>query len=78
MDFFAARKGRYPVRKGRVCVGAHRDALEGDAFALDGLDEIHERGRAHHGNGLTLVGAEVHSAQAATEGLLGQDVAFAA
>ncbi len=38
--------------------GAHRHVLEADALALDGLDELHEGGRAHHGDRLRGVGAE--------------------
>ena len=55
---------------------AHRDVLEGDAFALDRFDEFHEGGRAHDGNGLALIAAEIHAPQAAPERLLGQDVAL--
>ena len=55
---------------------AHRHALEGDAFALDGFDEIHEGGRAHDGNGFRRVSAEIHPAQTAPERLLRQDVAL--
>ena len=52
------------------------DALEGDALALDRLDEVHEGGRAHDGHRFALVAAEVHAPQAAPERLLRQDVAL--
>ena len=52
----------------------HRHPFERDAFALDRLDELHERRRAHHRNGLLCVGAEVHPPEAAPERLLWQDV----
>ena len=56
--------------------GPHRDALERDAFALNRLDEVHERRRAHHRHGFLGIRAEVHPAQPAPERLLGQDVAL--
>ena len=58
------------------CRTPHGYMLETDAFVLNGLHEIHERRCSHHGNGFSLVGAEVHAAQATAEGLFGQDVAL--
>jgi hypothetical protein len=54
---------------------AHRHAFEGDALALDGLDEIHERRRAHDGHRLADdIVAEIHPAQTAAERLLRKNV----
>ena len=58
-----------------LATAAHRHPFEFDAFAADRLDELHEDGRTHHRNELGRVSAEIHAAQAATECLLGQDIA---
>ena len=62
--------------RSRPACPAHRDALEGDAFALDGLHEIHEGGRSHDRDGLALIAAEIHAAQSAPQRLFRQDVAL--
>ena len=55
---------------------AHRHPFEGHAFALDRFDELHESRGANDRDGLALVAAEIHAAQAAPQRLLGQDVAL--
>ncbi len=64
------------ILSGTSTGSTHRHTVEGDAFALDRLHEVHEGRRAHHRDGLALVTAEIHAAQAAPEGLLRQDVAL--
>ena len=55
---------------------AHRDTVKGNTLVLNGLDELHEGGRTHHRNGLALVSAKIHPAQAATQSLFRQDIAL--
>ena len=53
-----------------TCAGSHRHPFERDAFALNRLDELHERGSAHDRHGFLGIGAKVHAAKAASERLL--------
>ena len=63
--------------QGIVTFGAasHRHTLQLHAFALNTLDELHERRCSHDRDGLRHVGSEVHPAQPPPERLLRQDVA---